>query len=125
MLLSPPPPPCRWLDSARSLYEQDVETNSHMYLRFKYYSIMDLDMRVSESAVGGGGGVVWCGVVWCGVVCTYVVCECILFNVHLMLLTLLCISTHLHSSNVTCGGLTSRAVAACSFMNHILSSHGH
>ena len=65
----PPPPPCRWLDSARSLYEQDVETNSHMYLRFKYYSIMDLDMRVSESAVGGGG-VVWCGVVWCGVVCT-------------------------------------------------------
>ena len=38
---------CRWLDSARSLYEQDVETNSHMYLRFKYYSIMDLDMRVS------------------------------------------------------------------------------
>lgn len=36
----------RWLDSARSLYEQEVATNSHMYLRFKYYSIMDLDMRV-------------------------------------------------------------------------------
>ena len=38
---------CRWLDSARSLYEQEVATNTHMYLRFKYYSIMDLDMRVS------------------------------------------------------------------------------
>lgn len=37
-----------WLDSARSLYEQEVATNSHMYLRFKYYSIMDLDMRVDE-----------------------------------------------------------------------------
>jgi kindlin 2 len=37
-----------WLDSARSLYEQDIQKHHLLYLRFKYHSIMDLDPRVDE-----------------------------------------------------------------------------
>ena len=29
------------------MYEQDVKENDYLYLRFKYYSFMDIDPRVS------------------------------------------------------------------------------
>ena len=37
----------RWLDSSKTLYEQDVKEHDLLYLRFKYYSFMDIDPRVS------------------------------------------------------------------------------
>lgn len=43
--------PCliiRWLDSSKTLYEQDVKEHDLLYLRFKYYSFMDIDPRVSN-----------------------------------------------------------------------------
>lgn len=43
---------CRWLDSSKTLYEQDVKEHDLLYLRFKYYSFMDIDPRVSVHAVG-------------------------------------------------------------------------
>ena len=38
----------RWLDSSKTLYEQDVKEHDLLYLRFKYYSFMDIDPRVSR-----------------------------------------------------------------------------
>ena len=38
---------CRWLDSSKTLYEQDVKEHDLLYLRFKYFSFMDIDPRVS------------------------------------------------------------------------------
>ena len=43
---------CRWLDSSKTLYEQDVKEGDLLYMRFKYYSFMGIDTRVS----GGEGG---------------------------------------------------------------------
>lgn len=37
---------CRWLDSSRSLMEQDVKENEALLLRFKYYSFFDLNPKV-------------------------------------------------------------------------------
>ncbi len=37
----------RWLDSSKTLYEQDVKENDFLYVRFKYYSFTDIDPRVS------------------------------------------------------------------------------
>ena len=43
-----PPSLSRWLDSSKTLYEQDVKEHDVLYLRFKYYSFMDIDPRVSQ-----------------------------------------------------------------------------
>lgn len=40
-----------WLDSSKTLYEQDVKEHDLLYLRFKYYSFMDIDPRVDESRI--------------------------------------------------------------------------
>uniref|UniRef100_A0AAQ4R7J7 FERM domain-containing protein n=1 Tax=Gasterosteus aculeatus aculeatus TaxID=481459 RepID=A0AAQ4R7J7_GASAC len=37
--------PCRWLDSSRSLMEQDVKENEVLLLRFKYHSFFDLNPK--------------------------------------------------------------------------------
>lgn len=37
----------RWLDSSRSLMEQDVKENEVLLLRFKYHSFFDLNPKVS------------------------------------------------------------------------------
>lgn len=37
---------CRWLDSSRSLMEQDVKENEVLLLRFKYHSFFDLNPKV-------------------------------------------------------------------------------
>jgi len=37
-----------WLDSSKTLYEQDIKEHDLLYLRFKYYSFMDIDPRVDE-----------------------------------------------------------------------------
>lgn len=37
---------CRWLDSSRSLMEQEVKENEALLLRFKYYSFFDLNPKV-------------------------------------------------------------------------------
>lgn len=36
----------RWLDSSKTLFEQDVNEGDLLYLRFKYYPFMDIDPRV-------------------------------------------------------------------------------
>ena len=36
----------RWLDSSKTLYEQDVKEGDLLYMRFKYYSFMGIDARV-------------------------------------------------------------------------------
>lgn len=36
----------RWLDSSRSLMEQDVKENEVLLLRFKYHSFFDLNPKV-------------------------------------------------------------------------------
>uniref|UniRef100_A0A8C3LVK3 Fermitin family member 2 n=1 Tax=Chrysolophus pictus TaxID=9089 RepID=A0A8C3LVK3_CHRPC len=36
---------CRWLDSSRSLMEQEVKENEALLLRFKYYSFFDLNPK--------------------------------------------------------------------------------
>jgi len=41
----------RWIDSTLTLYEQGLKDHALMFLRFKYYSFMDLDPRVSISIV--------------------------------------------------------------------------
>ena len=38
----------RWLDSSKTLYEQDVKEHDVLYLRWKYYAIKDIDPRVRE-----------------------------------------------------------------------------
>lgn len=38
----------RWLDSSRSLMEQDVKENEVLLLRFKYHSFFDLNPKVSH-----------------------------------------------------------------------------
>lgn len=40
---------CRWLDSSRSLMEQEVKENEALLLRFKYYSFFDLNPKVQSS----------------------------------------------------------------------------
>ena len=42
---------CSWLDSSKTLYEQDVKANDLLYLRFKYFSFMDIDPRVSGAGI--------------------------------------------------------------------------
>lgn len=37
-----------WLDSSKTLYEQDVKEHDVLYLRFKYFSFMDIDPRLDE-----------------------------------------------------------------------------
>ncbi|CAI8055859.1 Fermitin family homolog 1 [Geodia barretti] len=37
-----------WLDSSKTLYEQDVNAHDLLYLRFKYFSFMDIDPRVDD-----------------------------------------------------------------------------
>lgn len=39
----------RWLDSSRSLMEQEVKENEALLLRFKYYSFFDLNPKVQSS----------------------------------------------------------------------------
>lgn len=39
----------RWLDSSRSLMEQDVKENEVLLLRFKYHSFFDLNPKVRPS----------------------------------------------------------------------------
>ena len=59
----PPSISDRWLDSSKTLYEQDVKEHDLLFLRFKYYSFMDIDPRVGEYSEGGeseGGD--WWGV---------------------------------------------------------------
>ena len=36
-----------WLDSSKTLCEQDVKEHDLLYLRYKYFSFMDIDPRVS------------------------------------------------------------------------------
>ena len=36
-----------WLDSSRSLMEQDVKENEVLLLRFKYHSFFDLNPKVT------------------------------------------------------------------------------
>ena len=38
----------RWLDSSKTLYEQDVKEHDVLYLRWKYFAIKDIDPRVRE-----------------------------------------------------------------------------
>lgn len=38
----------RWLDSSRSLMEQEVKENEALLLRFKYYSFFDLNPKVQS-----------------------------------------------------------------------------
>ncbi len=45
----------RWLDSSKTLYEQEVKEHDVLYLRFKYYSFMDIDPRVSSYILA-----LWC-----------------------------------------------------------------
>lgn len=51
---------CRWLDSSRSLMEQEVKENEALLLRFKYYSFFDLNPKVLSSPFhlrrAGSGG---------------------------------------------------------------------
>ncbi|XP_060110533.1 fermitin family homolog 3 [Heteronotia binoei] len=35
----------RWLDSSRTLLQQDIKENDHLWLRFKYYSFFDLEPK--------------------------------------------------------------------------------
>jgi len=42
----------RWLDSSSTLYEQDVKEHDYLYLRFKYFSFMDIDPRVRLEGQG-------------------------------------------------------------------------
>ena len=48
-----------WLDSSRSLMEQDVKENEVLLLRFKYHSFFDLNPKVTipYRCVGVGVGV--------------------------------------------------------------------
>ena len=49
----------RWLDSSKTLYEQDVKEHDVLYLRWKYYAIKDIDPRVRKREGGrerGRGG---------------------------------------------------------------------
>ena len=46
----------RWLDSSKTLFEQDVKDGDLLFLRFKYYPFMDIDPRVS-----GRIGTEWVG----------------------------------------------------------------
>ena len=39
----------RWLDSSKTLFEQEVKEADLLYLRFKYYTFMDIDTRVCVS----------------------------------------------------------------------------
>ena len=49
-----------WLDSSKTLYEQDIKEHDLLYLRFKYYSFMDIDPRVcGRVGVWEGGWVEW------------------------------------------------------------------
>lgn len=41
----------RWLDSGRSLYEQDLKENNQVQLRFKYYAFYDLNMKLDSVRV--------------------------------------------------------------------------
>ena len=60
----PPSISDRWLDSSKTLYEQDVKEHDLLFLRFKYYSFMDVDPRVGGElgvdivrvGIGGEGG---------------------------------------------------------------------
>lgn len=38
----------RWLDSSRSLMEQDVQDEDKLLLRFKYHVFFDLNPKVGE-----------------------------------------------------------------------------
>ena len=38
-----------WLDSARSLMEQDINENDLVKLKFKYYAFYDLNIKVNEN----------------------------------------------------------------------------
>ena len=50
---------CRWLDSSKTLFEQDVKDGDLLYLRFKYYPFMDIDPRVSRTRMGERGKREW------------------------------------------------------------------
>lgn len=39
----------RWLDSSRSLMEQDVKENEVLLLKFKYHSFFDLNPKVRHT----------------------------------------------------------------------------
>ena len=51
--MSPSHRSLRWLDSSKTLYEQDVKEGDLLYLRFKYYAFMGIDARVRGHLVGG------------------------------------------------------------------------
>eukprot|EP00731_Ephydatia_muelleri_P038146 Em0666g2a len=40
-----------WLDSSKTLYEQDVKEGDLLYMRFKYYSFMGIDARLDERRI--------------------------------------------------------------------------
>lgn len=40
-----------WLDSSKTLYEQDIKEHDLLYLRYKYFSIMEIDARLDESRI--------------------------------------------------------------------------
>lgn len=40
-----------WLDSSKTLYEQDVKEHDVLYLRWKYYAIKDIDPRLDEHRI--------------------------------------------------------------------------
>lgn len=50
MVMKWPSCPCvhRWLDSSRSLMQQGIQENDKLWLRFKYYTLYDLEPKVCD-----------------------------------------------------------------------------
>ena len=44
---------CSWLNSSKTLFEQEVNEGDLLYLRFRYYPFMDIDPRVRHILLPG------------------------------------------------------------------------